>query len=127
MKKVKIGQRVTIVGNSISGHGIKIGQVVIVTAVGQGYVTVKDTNRTWTVYEADYAVELSKDSLLSQLKDLESDIALIKSHLSYLEVTGKTTASLAEIQIYHTLQVLKDATLDDVQKSEIVAKLINQV
>lgn len=72
-------------------------------------------------------VAVTKEQIVAQLEILEiafmqeKDVLMAK--LAFLEATGNSVYSINEFKVWSVLQELKTAT-DDVQKSKLIAKII---
>lgn len=72
--------------------------------------------------------ELEKEieSLRKKKKDIDGDIQEIKDKINYLKETGNTEYDENEFKAYHTLELLEDPNMTRLEKSKLIARLVNK-
>lgn len=64
-------------------------------------------------------------NLKAQKKELDQQIKGIMSKLAYLKEIGTATFDETEFKAYHTLSLLENQSLSKLEKSKLIAQLIN--
>lgn len=73
-----------------------------------------------------YVVSYSKEYFERDIKSLQEQIEEKQSIVEYLEATGLKEYDETQYKVYRTLQLLKKDNLTDMEKSVMIADLINK-
>lgn len=134
--ELEIGQKWTL--THPHNWGYSDDTVVEIVAFHNGVKTniqtkVEGTNNNLNgLYPKDLKerVILNKETFEKLLQEKEEkfqkDIESIKQKISYLEETGNEEYSETEFKVYQTLKTLKNQDLTEVQRTKIIASLINK-
>lgn len=134
--ELEIGQKWTL--TNPQNWGYSDDTVVEIVGFRDGVKTNIQTNVEGTnnnlngLYPKDLKekVILNKETfekLLQQKEEkFQKEIESIKQKISYLEETGNDEYSETEFKVYQTLKTLKNQDLTEVQRTKIIASLINK-
>lgn len=122
------GEQVEVVGNS-SGHGYVTGQKVIVKNIDKSkmpeqYHCSDEFNKTYWLDKSDFKLLCrTREQLLSQLVDCESEIKLIKEKLQYLDSYEKDVFYEKEYLLSKGLSIV-NSTEDEKERAESMERLL---
>jgi hypothetical protein len=134
--ELEIGQKWTLSNPKNWGYSEDV--VVEIVGFHNGITTniqtkVEGTNNNLNgLYPKDLRekVILNKETFEKLLQEKEEkfqkEIGTIKQKISYLEETGSEEYSETEFKVYQTLKTLKNQDLTEVQRTKIIASLINK-
>jgi len=136
-KKIMIGTKITLKKapkgkNSSSNSNIDLKEKQVFTVYESyglnSWVIVNNNGRDagW-VYEWEMDIAMTnKEQLEEKLQELNKEVEEVKTKLQWLEETGNNEFSEDEYKVYKTLKLMEDPSLNNVQKSKLIAELIKK-
>ena len=124
------GDLVKCIHSTTTGPGLEPSEDVLTVNRTSGNSFYTDEYPGSYFYMREFEVVLlTKEQLLAQINEIEiafmAEKDMLMAKLAFLEATGNSVYSMNEFKVWSVLQELKAAT-DDVTKSKLIAKIIEQ-
>jgi len=122
MKELKVGRRAKVLNNAL---GVPVGTTgKITTSNSSGILLDSCPHKSFISQELEIASYTVKD-IQEEISCLEKEITCQQSKLQYMTENGLEEFDENQYKVFQTLKTLDNKEITQVQKSKIIAELIN--
>jgi hypothetical protein len=120
-----IGKKVKVIDNVASGHGAEVGTIGTIKSATPNNIRLKEFP-SFNFYNSELElVAMTREELEKEISNLQVKIQTRQEKLQFMTDNNLAEFDETQYKVFKTLAALDNKDISDIEKSKLIASLIN--